>query len=147
MISAACLDVAKAVLDRCMVDNVTPEDKNIMNTNDYKVEFNYEFLDDYRDVPFKERCRRRVPCCFPKDTDEYDETFKNFAFSDLTSAADDGIDEFTDGKGFVATWGPPGFSTVNHPLRLMVRYVHTHSSRQLKCVYVMITVVFTGIIM
>ena len=114
-------DVAKAVLDRCMVDNVTPEDKNIMNTVNYKVEFNYEFLDDYRDVPWRERWQKRIPCCFPKVTVEENEVIKNYAFSDITSTVDDAAAENATSKYFVAAWGPPGFSPITHPLQLMVR--------------------------
>ena len=104
-----------------MVDNITPEDKNIMNTTNYKVEFNFEFLDDYRDVPFKERWMKRIPCCFPKADDGDDELYKNYAFSDITSAVDDSGGEDANSKNTVATWGPPGFSPLTHPLQLMVR--------------------------
>jgi len=115
-------DVAKEVLDRCMVDNVTHEDKNIMNTVNYKVEFNYEFLDDYRDVPWRERWRKRIPCCFPNNVpEEENEVIKNDAFSDITSTVDDAVAENATSKHFVATWGPPGFSPITHPLQLMVR--------------------------
>ena len=115
-------DVAKEVLDRCMVDNVTHEDKNIMNTVNYKVEFNYEFLDDYRDVPWRERWRKRIPCCFPNNVpEEENEVIKNYAFSDITSTVDDAVAENATSKHFVATWGPPGFSPISHPLQLMVR--------------------------
>ena len=115
------VDVAKAVLDRCMVDNVTREDKNIMNTEKYKVEFNYEFLDDYRDVPWKERWRKRVPCCFSKESEEDGELIKNYAFSDVTSTVDAIGTEHATNQPFVAAWGPSGFSPLAHPLQLMVR--------------------------
>lgn len=110
-------DVAKAVLDRCMVDK---EDKN---TEKYKVEFNYEFLDDYHDLPWRERWRKKIPCCFPKvNTDEDNEMAKNkYVVSDITSDVDTTAAENAKSKRCVAAWGPPGFSPITHPLQLMVR--------------------------
>lgn len=103
-----------------MVDNVTHEDKNIMNTKEYEVTFNYEFLDDYRDNTLRQRLRNRLTQranarrFHVKNHDE---------FSDTASTVDDvsSLEEVDKNKGFVATWGPESFSSKCHPLALMVR--------------------------
>ena len=113
-------DVAKAVLDRCMVDNVTHEDKNIMNTKEYEVKFNYEFLDDYRDNTFRQKLRHQLTLhsrnarrLNVRNRDE---------FSDTASTVDDvsSVEEADKNEGFVALWGPESFSPKYHPLALMV---------------------------
>ena len=114
--------VAKAVLDRCMVDNVTLEDRNIMNTKDYKVEFNYEFLDDYCDPSFKQTLQKQIPV--RKVT--RDLSLKNrYELSDIASTVDEtsSVEEVEKNKGFVATWGPEAFSPKYHPLALMVSWL------------------------
>ena len=88
--------IPKAVLNHCMssADSDTQEDKNIKKTKGYNVEFNYEYLDDYRD-----KC----------------------ATAELAGLDDDSsVDPEPRNKGFVAKWGPEVFSRNHHPLALMV---------------------------
>jgi len=102
-----------------MVDNVTHEDKNIMNTREYEVKFNYEFLDDYRDNTLRERLRDRLTLranARRLNVRNHDE------FSDTASTVDDvsSVEEVDKNEGFVALWGPESFSSKYHPLALMV---------------------------
>lgn len=84
---------AKAVLDNCMRVVDTQE----ANSKRCKVEFSYEFLDDYRDKK--------------RDTTE---------LSSLDAASS--MDLEAGNKGFVAKWGPEVFSRTYHPLGLMVSW-------------------------
>ena len=104
-----------------MVDNITPEDKNVMNTKKYKVEFNFEFLDDYRDESFGERLQRRFsrgPFGKRFNVKLHDEA------SDAASTVDDAssVNKVEKNKGFIANWGPETFSPKFHPLALMVSW-------------------------
>ena len=68
------------------------------DTEQYKVEFIYEFLDDYNDIPF---CQN--------------------ASEDSDNGADaNSVDEVENNKGLAAKWGPKKFSRRKHPLALMV---------------------------
>ena len=92
-----------------------------MNTKDYKVEFNYEFLDDYRDPCFKQTLQKPVRkvarSLHLKNRDE---------LSDVASTIDEtsSMEEVEKNKGFVATWGPEAFSPKYHPLALMVSWLY-----------------------
>ena len=44
-------DVAEEVLNRCMHSNASRDGPISVNSPEYRVEFVYEFLDDYRDSP------------------------------------------------------------------------------------------------
>ena len=44
-----CIDVAKLVFNRCSRNNATKEGKITPQSKEFRVEFNYEFLEDYRD--------------------------------------------------------------------------------------------------
>ena len=103
-----------------MVDNISQENKNIMNTKDYKVEFNYEFLDDYRDETFGRKFGRRFASYH---VTEQLKLTKRDEFSDTASSVDDVASVQTEqkNKGFIAQWGPAVFSPKYHPLALMVR--------------------------
>ena len=75
----------------------TPEDRNTADDKRFKVEFCYEFLDDYRD---KRRGTTEV--------------------SGLDDASSEDPAAEPKNKGFVAKWGPEVFSRNQHPLALMV---------------------------
>ena len=113
--------VAKAVLDRCMVDNITLEDKNIINTKNYKVEFNYEFLDDYRDASFRQRLQNQISPRIARGL----KGKSREDLSDVASTVDEtsSVEEVEKNEGFVATWGPETFSPKYHPLALMVSWL------------------------
>ena len=55
--SATCTAVAEAVLDRCVWTNAMW----ITDPTKVRVEFNYEFLDDYRDEPLKQWGKTKIP--------------------------------------------------------------------------------------
>ena len=84
---------------KCTVDKATQEDRNTEKSKENLVNFNYEYLDDYRD----KRC---------------DKT--ELSNSDDASSTDP---EPAD-KGFIAKWGPEVFSRSHHPLALMVSYAY-----------------------
>ncbi len=84
-----------------------------MSTNDTeqcKVEFSYEFLDDYHDdIPFWQKyvCPRS----------------KHHTYDDFNNGADANfMDEVEKNEGIAAKWGPKKFSRRNHPLALMVSW-------------------------
>ena len=70
------------------------DSKKTNDTMQYEVEFNYEFLDDYHDTS--------------DDSNILDEASS--------------MEEAQKNKGFIAKWGPKGFSRKNHPLALMVSW-------------------------
>ena len=104
-----------------MVDNITLEDKNIMNTKDYKVEFNYEFLDDYRDASFRQRLQNQISPRIARSM----RLKSREDLSDVASMVDEAssVEEVEKNKGFVATWGPETYSPKYHPLALMVSWL------------------------
>ena len=76
----------------------TQDGMSTTDTEQYKVEFIYEFLDDYNDIPF---CQN--------------------ASEDSDNGADaNSVDEVENNKGLAAKWGPKKFSRRKHPLALMV---------------------------
>lgn len=50
VIFSYCLDVAELVFNRCSKNNATKDGKITPESKKFKVDFNYEFLEDYRDV-------------------------------------------------------------------------------------------------
>lgn len=98
--SITCSAVAKVVLDNCMdMRKVQKPGSSQLNeitsdTEQYEVEFNFEFLEDYGDKHASEV------------TDK----------TDGTNASN----EEEKNKGFAAKCGPKEFSRRKHPLALMV---------------------------
>ena len=108
---------AKAVMDCCMdllkvgKEGSKQEDTCTADNEQYKVEFDYEFLDDYCD---NQVCQ------------------KHHASED--SGRVDGArlkDKLAKNKGFVADWGPKSFSRRKHPLALMVSWLNCTSNSML----------------
>ena len=111
-------DVASAVLDRCLMDNATVENPDIVNSKDYEVTLDFEFLEDWRPKVSRDWGREitrlnhrhayytqhaqglRQPSELPFSSDQE---------STLQHTEDD-----------CSSWKPEGFSKVNHPLSLMV---------------------------
>ena len=88
--------------------------KKTNDTMQYEVEFNYEFLDDYHDTSDDSN--------IPNEASSMEEAKKN--------------------KGFIAKWGPKGFSRKNHPLALMVSWfelttMNITPEKSLFCIYSM----------
>ena len=78
----------------------TQDGMSTTDTEQYKVEFIYEFLDDYNDKPF----------------------WQNTAEDPDSGADANSVNEVENNKGLAAKWGPKGFSRRKHPLALMVSY-------------------------
>ena len=104
-------DVAHAVLDRCMSDNATEENPDIVNNKDYEVTFNFEFLEDWRphetkfvdSITMRRNTRGHIATSVEAD---------DSPVSSHQSAEDD--------VKHSANWKPKGFSKRYHPLHCMV---------------------------
>ncbi|KAL5486880.1 hypothetical protein EMCRGX_G019417 [Ephydatia muelleri] len=106
-------DVAEEVLNRCMHSNASRDGPISVNSPEYRVEFVYEFLDDYRDSPsLWDRLRGRSHDAV---------NFKSQRSNDEDNASIISVDMMKD-PGYSTTWGPIGFSRLHHPIHLM-----THS--------------------
>ncbi|KAL5457261.1 hypothetical protein EMCRGX_G034508 [Ephydatia muelleri] len=106
-------DVAEEVLNRCMHSNASKDGPISVNSPEYRVEFVYEFLDDYRDSPsLWDRLRGR----------SHDAVhFESQRSNEEDNASIISVDIRKD-PGYSTTWGPIGFSRLHHPIHLM-----THS--------------------
>ena len=118
--------MAHAVLDRCMSDNVTDSEENpdIMNSKDYEVTFDFEFLEDWRPHESVDsnttRCNTRghnVPQDFTRTTSL---EAADSVVSSHQSAEDD--------KKHSTKWKVNGFSQRYHPLNRMVSLLYNMHS-------------------
>ena len=114
-------DVAHAVLDRCMSDNATEENPDIVNTRKYEVTFDFEFLEDWRQavstglVRGLTKMSRRRGHAVNKSTEDL-----NGRRLDVASSVGSSHDGADDEEKQSTRWKPEGFSRVHHPLLLMV---------------------------
>lgn len=99
------MNLRKVKMQRSTQDSMSTND-----TEQYKIEVNYEFLDDYHDdTPFWQKY-----VCPRSEHHIYDD-FNNGADANF-------MDEMEKSKGFAAKWGPKKFSRRKHPLALMVSW-------------------------
>jgi transient receptor potential cation channel subfamily A protein 1 len=105
-------DVAETVFNRCMTTN---EDEVTEDDPEFRVTFNYEFLEDFR--VHKDYFRRRATWRQPPVPARQGSS---------TSLLDDqNIDNDDSNVGYQTTWGPEKYSRKDHCLHIM-----THSKNQ-----------------
>ena len=113
--------MAHAVLDRCMSDNATEENPDIVNSKKYEVTFDFEFLEDWRPavstglVRGMTKMSLRRGHVVSRSTEDLDGRRLDAA-SSVGSSHDSADDE----EKQSTRWKPEGFSRVHHPLLLMV---------------------------
>ena len=111
--------MAHAVLDRCMSDNATEENPDIVNSGKYEVTFDFEFLQDWRPheaTLSTHTTRRNRRNWSPKLSETGGSPPLDVASS---------VDNSDISKEKQATkWKPEGFSKLHHPLNLMVRELY-----------------------
>jgi ankyrin repeat protein len=115
-------DVACAVLDRCLTDNATVENPDIVNSEDYELNLDFEFLEDWR--PKVSRDWGREIARLNHRHDYYIQNAHALAQpSELPLTTDEkSTPEHTEEN--CSSWKPEGFSKANHPLSLMAKYSH-----------------------
>ena len=99
--------VAKVVLDRCMRQNVTKDRSTQKKTHNRTVEFNFEFLDDYK----------MFLKLHPKQSSDDEEMKSRLP---KTHSARSSLKDKEENQGFIAQCGPEVFLPKYHPLALMV---------------------------
>ena len=123
-------DVAHAVLERCMTDNVTEKNPNIMSSRNYKVTFDFEFIEDWRTPPhthLKRRLNRMNPNLMNTNISDFDPR-KPTGTSSITSTLEpQDKEKQSDNMGLereeeeqATKWKPEGLFKQHHPLNLMV---------------------------
>ena len=123
--SSAPAEVALAVLDRCFTDNATEENPDIVNSKNYEVTLDFEFLEDWRPKVsrgFKGRLSRLT-----RRGIVYDESYSSTAnlytnSSNAVSSVDISSHATSENEeeNQSTRWKVEGFSKNRHPLSLMV---------------------------
>ena len=112
--------MAHAVLDRCMTDNATEENPDIVNSKNYEVTFDFEFLEDWR--PQVARTLRGRLSRLTRRQREVGRSTDNLDVKplDVASSVDSSLVAGNDEEKQAVKWKPEGFSRAWHPLSLMV---------------------------
>ena len=121
--------MAHAVLDRCMSDNVTEENPDIVNSRKYEVTFDFEFLEDWRpheakfvdtDTMRRNTWGRIAPRNLTRTTSK-----KYFEAADSVVSSHHGAE---DDEKHSTKWKVEGFSKRYHPLHRMVSLLYNMHS-------------------
>ena len=110
-------DVAHAVLDRCMSDNATEENPDIVNSRNYEVTFDFEFLQDWR--PHKAKLSSHTTRRNRRNWNL--ELGEAHGSPTVDVASSVGNSDLSKEEKQATKWKPEGFSKLHHPLHLMVR--------------------------
>ena len=119
-------DVAHAVLDRCMTDNVTEDNPDIMSSKDYKVTFNFEFIEDWRTSTRLKRSlnRNNRNLTNTNIADYFSSPMHAYTTASTLSPRDKEKQSDTHSlereEEQATKWKPEGFFKQHHPLNLMV---------------------------
>ena len=122
------VDIAITVFNQCTKDNAGVAIRGgtevmTKDSDDYKVTFNYEFLEDFRDKTQHRPTRRKL------------NVHSNNGYVEQTESDEEALAEAderdTNRRGSIVgryskdesqnSWGPEGFNKQNHPLTVMVR--------------------------
>ena len=120
-------DVAHAVLERCMTDNVTEKNPNIMSSRNYEVTFDFEFIEDWRTPPHT-RLKRRLNRMNPNLMNTNISDFGPRKPTSITSTLEpQDKEKQSNSMGLereeeeqATEWKPEGLFKQHHPLNLMV---------------------------
>lgn len=117
------IDVAKVVFNRCAVANDDQVSKDNVN---YQITFNYEFLEDFREIEHEllKRAFTRYNIYHELATSNRHVARRHNVSDAKSSVSNSDIEEKTGKKasdGFQTDWGPVGYTRTNHCLNVLVR--------------------------
>ena len=136
-----CTDIAVIVFNNCTSDNngeAIPthsggtEGVVTRDSSEFKVTFDYEFLEDFCEKKTNQGVQERIPggkqdvhseggFYEPNEDDEEEETVADEADGGLFPLATKKLGVYVStGQKPKKTWGPVGFNKDNHPLNIMV---------------------------
>ncbi|CAI8048714.1 Transient receptor potential cation channel subfamily A member 1 homolog [Geodia barretti] len=125
-------EVAEEVFNRCTVTNATKDGKIRPDSREYRVLFNYEFLEDFQDrETAAHRLARRLTrkehsaLAISADGEEQEDLSDSRSVKSSDDAEAGHVDMITKlrsrkGRRFTTSWGPEGFRKSRHSLSVMV---------------------------